>query len=44
MKERAPPTSAQQTKLKYPFLKGVNKMPFETPFPPALFAGTITAL
>src|SRR5215212_6670152 len=44
MKERAPPTSAQQTKIDYPLFKGVNKMPFETPFPANLFAGTITAV
>jgi len=32
-------------KFDHPFSKGVNKMAaFETPFPPALFAGTITAL
>ena len=44
VKEWAPQTSAQQSQSNYLFAKGVNKMPFETPFPPAIFAGTIDAV
>src|SRR6186997_842650 len=42
--ERAGPSDIGATNKIRPTNIGVNKMPFETPFPPAIFAGTIDAV